>query len=207
LETIDRLQRMFPHELRVTIEHNLSLGELEEADAFIPLRNALLVSLAAAKYPARNIYLGALRGEGSRDKSARFFRQMSDALSFQLSREIVVQAPYRSLTKRRLVSLFLQREKDVRAIIALKSTRSCYSPKTSLFCGECRACFRRWVAMSLNGIQEEYRVQPVLWGLANEPSIPDGLRMLLTYPIREWPGILESNLDAWRAMQWAKQNR
>ena len=36
-------------------------------------------------------------------------------------------------------------------------------PYGAIGCGECNACFRRWVAMSLNGIEETYGTRPDQW--------------------------------------------
>jgi len=193
LETIASLKTTCPDLEVNVIKHRLHLGDIEREDAYIPLRNLLLVEAASLEPSVNNIYLGALAGESSRDKSGRFFRDTKKLLSFLHRRPVGVFAPFRHLTKTQLVALYLQRGYLSEL---LKKTVSCY--RQDGFCGECRSCFRRWVAMSNNGLIESYRHNPQQFLVGNWKSWFSGL---LKIALTEWPAVLRNNHDAWRAMR------
>jgi 7-cyano-7-deazaguanine synthase in queuosine biosynthesis len=165
-------------------------------DGHIPLRNLHLATVGAL-YGDR-VILGAVRGESSPDKSDKFLRAASKALTAaSKGRTIKVEAPLKHMTKRQLVAALITHvgEKRGREIVA--STRSCYSlyhPR----CGACMACFRRWVALSLNGIHEQHENPPWEWGV---PTWGERLDYLLDAPLGEWPGIAQTNLEAWWALR------
>jgi len=198
------LSQHLPNHLDVEIVDRLRLGDLEEQDGFIPLRNLLLAACGSLELTGGSrVYLGGLRGESSRDKSKRFFRDGSRLLSFLANRPIVISAPLRHMTKTHLVGEYCRHfpnEKDL-----LLSTRSCYSDQvlTSplVGCGRCMACFRRWVAMTNNGIQEDYLEPPYTWSVVQQRNWPTWWANLRKAPLAEWVGILNNNLDAWRAMK------
>jgi 7-cyano-7-deazaguanine synthase in queuosine biosynthesis len=201
LETIERLKALTPG-LDVELNGNLYLGNLEMPDAHIPLRNGLLITLAAATYRPNVIYVSALRGESSRDKSRKFFRNLSASLSFQLNQPVQI-ATFVRTTKAELVRMFLQRYPD--EVDQLKATFSCYTferphPRYK-GCGRCMACFRRWVAMSLNGIEETYEQSPWTWEQYSTLNWKEGLQALRKAHYAEWPHILVNNAQAIRALR------
>ena len=100
------------------------VGQLEQADGHIPQRNLLLATTAAAALQPDIIYLGAVRGETSRDKSGRFLGRTSRLLSF-CEQPVKVLAPARRWTKTQLVRRYLRRLPD--GITYLLATRSCYA--------------------------------------------------------------------------------
>lgn len=198
------LSRNLPSRLDVEIVDRLRLGDLEQPDGFIPLRNLLLASAGVlALKPGSAVYLGGLRGEASRDKSRRFFRESSRLLSFLEGRKITVAAPFRHVTKSQLVAEYIRQFPAEQHL--LRATRSCYSEQvlTSplVGCGRCMACFRRWVAMTNNGIQEHFLEPPYTWSVVQQRNWPTWWGNLRKAPLAEWGGILNNNLDAWRAMQ------
>lgn len=181
------------------------LGDQERIDAHIPYRNLLLASLAALDLPSSGgtIYLGALAGEASRDKSARFYRDLSRLLSYTEHSRVHVRAPFKHLTKTELVYEYLKQFPSMSDVTLLAYTTSCYSG-TAQRCGNCQACFRRWVAMSLNGIMEVYDQPPALYGreLIKRRTWRSYLPLI---DWREWPGILRNNWQAYRAIRLAEQ--
>lgn len=201
LRTLARLDRdleKVAERLRIGVLQGPNLSVYEGEDAHIPLRNLILSTLATLN--ADVIYLGAVAGEASRDKSRRFLSSLSRTLSLSEGRKIQVVAPFRHLTKTQLVKRYLKTySPDL-----LKETRSCYTPDVPAGfkgCGKCNACFRRWVAMSLNGIEEAYLEDPVYYGLlklSDKRGLLDGLMKADPY---EWVGILRNNLDAYRAIE------
>jgi len=211
VETIQRLTDNIPN-LHVVIQYTLDLGEQEYKDGHIPYRNLLLASMAAAEADSHHqpldIYLGALRGEVSRDKSRRFFREITRLLSYTEGKRVRVIAPFVKYTKTQLVEEYLRRH-GKQHTDELRMTRSCYGmneyDEQIVGCGECQACFRRWVAMYLNGIDETYASPPHLW----EPvrDMHRAWHYLKRSSIREWPSILRNNYDAWLALNNKKASK
>jgi 7-cyano-7-deazaguanine synthase in queuosine biosynthesis len=196
LETIRRLEQADPS-LSVTTLDGPQIGGLEAPDGHIPHRNLLLIGTAVAALGPSVVYLGVLRGETSRDKSNRFLRQTSKLLSF-CEGPVRVLSPSKRLTKTQLVAQFIRSFPG--QVERLRVTRSCYA-ETELPCGQCVACFRRWVAMSNNGIHEVYEVEPwqaVRWDAG-------ALGYLWRSPLAEWPGVLHNNLNAAVAIRRARR--
>jgi len=129
----------------------------------IPGRNLLFVTLAGCLLFKR-VWMGALDGEmhgqiSSRDKSPEFLHMASGLLSYTLKKflpEVRVEAPFRHMTKAEVVRWALAH--NVPREVLLK-TSTCYHPTLSR-CGECGTCFKRWIAFTLNGIQETYSRPP-----------------------------------------------
>ena len=196
LDTIAALQEIEP-KLQVAFLDGPGIGSLEQPDGHIPHRNLLLVTTAAANMDPAIIYLGALRGEASRDKSYRFLRRTTRLLSL-CEHPVKVLSPSKRYTKTQLVALFARQFPE--KLERLSVTRSCYAD-TGLPCGRCVACFKRWVAMTNNGIEEAYEVSP---GFGVERSVSGLLPYMLRMPVREWPAVLQNTLDAVRAMRGSK---
>lgn len=167
-----------------------NVGATEQQDGHIPQRNLLLAATVAAMLQPETIYIGALLGETSRDKSGRFLHDSSRLLSW-LERPVHVEAPSRRMTKTQLVRRLL--DFDPCLLDGLRNTVSCYGTKSGR-CGRCMSCFRRWVAMSNNGIKEQYDVEP--WR-----NVKVDARYLWRSPLVEWPGVLRNQVDAMRAMR------
>lgn len=163
-----------------------AIGSLEESDGHIRHRNAALVITAAA-HGYRVIYLGALRGEASPDKSGRFMRHLTQLLTTSEAEPHIVEAPFAALTKTGLLDLALRTGLDPARVLA---SRSCYGAGQSP-CGECQACFRRWVALVNNGMDPGYL-----------PDLPraDVVRHLRRAGVRRWRDLAANNADAARAV-------
>jgi 7-cyano-7-deazaguanine synthase in queuosine biosynthesis len=145
---------------QVTVDFSLDLEKWERTDAIIPLRN-LLFAAVASRY-GDLIWLGALSDEINWDKSKQFMAIASITMSHCYNpsywcdgRTIDIESPVKKFTKAQLIALALE--------LGIKpeewaKTVSCYSKAG--FCGECSSCFKRWVAHTLNGITEKYKVDP-----------------------------------------------
>lgn len=201
ISAIERLSERIP-ELKVTQVGRLYLGDLEAEDSHIPYRNLLFAIIAVLQMdtpsdPVKRVYVGALSGEISRDKSDKFFKDATSLLSY-MEKPIKVEAPFRRLTKSALVSLYLKSgysEQD------LYLTRSCYHAAPSEKpCGRCMACFRRWVAMANNGITESHQHDPLAWAKEQAIARPlDFMSYLGLADPREIPAILRNQWQAWKA--------
>ena len=78
----------------------------------------------------------------------------------------------------------------------LYETVSCYD--AGGFCGRCQSCFRRWIAMSANGLEEEYG-SPV-----REYDVPRPRVLVNNFfrmPVREWGNVLANNWQALRIVR------
>jgi 7-cyano-7-deazaguanine synthase in queuosine biosynthesis len=186
LKTIEKLSALIPG-LEPIILEGPELGPLEAPDGHIPHRNLLLAATVAAHNPdADKILLGALRGEASPDKSVRFLRAASKALSASEGRSVRLVAPGRYLTKTALVRLFAKRfpgELDL-----LGETRSCYA-RTNGPCEKCNACFRRRVALWHAGLGGARPVVPA-------DPLQRGVRAALVAGPHRWPALAVNNLQA-----------
>lgn len=187
LEAIRRLVRLIP-ELQVQAVQGTPQRGME-ADGHVQHRNLSLL-VTAAQY-SDVIMIGALRGETSPDKSRSFFHAAEVALSKSERRNVTVLAPLKGMTKTQALRKHLRRWP--RDQFALQQTFSCYAGNE---CGECQACFRRWVALYLNGVEwwTDWNANP--W--ERRTTSAD-----LKYLARtgEWYGVARNNLEAWKAIR------
>ena len=171
----------------------IKLGDFEKENAYIPYRN-LLLFCGAGLLDADKVLLGSLRGEYSKDKSNRFMKESSRLLSFVDERQIELINPIGKYTKTQLVRKFLNVFPD--ELEYLKMTHSCYKDKRR--CGQCMACFRRWVAFYNNGIEESYLNPPWKWEAIQYKNFSDWLRKFWKSPSLD---ILINNFDAYKALK------
>ena len=109
-----------------------------DAAVFLPGRNILLLSAAAVFCLARGIpavALGTLSGNPFDDASPEFFSRLQRALSSGLGRAFRIEAPFRSLSKERVVALAGE--------LPWRLTFSCLSPRGLRPCGRCNKCAER----------------------------------------------------------------
>ena len=123
----------------------------------IPGRNLLLATIAAS-IGADRIWMGALAGEMHqfmRDKTHEFFHLSSGLFTFIFKdsrEEVIVETPFKDMTKAQVVAWALTRGISVQT---LSDTVSCYH-ETHQRCGICSTCFKRWIAFTLSGVEEEH---------------------------------------------------
>ncbi|MFA5416939.1 MAG: 7-cyano-7-deazaguanine synthase [Bacteroidales bacterium] len=132
----------------------------------IPARNLLLGTIGAMYSP--EVWLCALSTEYNRvtknaDKSYEFFLMASGLLTFvcgmvqegeTLRKETLFRSPFKNLSKREVIYWALN---NGISEVQLSKTTSCFD-NTIQACGKCPACFNRWVAMKLNGIEEPHTI-------------------------------------------------
>jgi len=188
------------------VVEGLDLSHTVHDDGHVAHRNLLMAAYVAHRFPdAPAIYFGALRGESSRDKSQRFYQDTTNLLSFLEAKPVRVSAPFRNKTKTQLIAMYQDKFRTIGDRNMLLATRSCYAPSLPdgvVGCGVCMACFRRWVAMSNNGITEEYAVNPAEWEFV-DPTLNSGAMWayLANTPLTEWYGLLRNQLDALKAIR------
>jgi 7-cyano-7-deazaguanine synthase len=137
LAGLERVRRWLPGPVTFS---DLPLGHLERPDA----------------NHGEDIVVGAMDGDRSLDKSPEFFRMASELLTYLygeqhwcVGREVRVRAPFKDRTKTQLVRSFVEAGGSP---LALKASFSCYDPAGEQPCGQCKPCFRKWVALENNGI-------------------------------------------------------
>jgi len=136
-----------------TIIRSLEIGIFEENDANIPMRN-LYMTMYAVNMNYDKVWLIVQKDEMSiPDRNNEFFIKTSDLLSILNNRKIIVDTPFRELSKVEMVEWYV---KNNFSIDKLKETWACYSPIDNKPCGNCGACFRRFISLSLNKIEEDY---------------------------------------------------
>lgn len=140
---------------KLVIKNNIDLQDFERDDAIIPLRNLFLLSMAAL-YGER-LYIGAVYGDRTLDKSLEFLAKLEDMLNYLFqdqhwceSRKFEVLAPYKDCTKTELVSYYLDAGYDPKGLLV---SYSCYEGKGGVPCWQCKACVRKAVALINNGIK------------------------------------------------------
>jgi 7-cyano-7-deazaguanine synthase len=149
------------------------LKKWELPNKIIPLRNLFFAS-AAAQY-GNDIYLGATKGDSTRDKDEIFSHMTSALFSYfslgdpektKFSGSVNLITPFRDMTKRQIVALYIARNYDPQDLVW--NSLSCYYPLDNGYeCGKCRSCLRKYVALKLNSVQASFK-----------PSIQD-LELLL----------------------------
>jgi len=138
------------------------MGVWEEDDAHIFGRNAFLCLVAARLLPQGvdgEVLLTVQEDELLiPDRKPKFLKQMSILLTMLREFPTTVYSPWLQMDKTDMVEWYLKEGVPEE----LKRTHSCYSAHRveGKQCGDCAACFRRAVAFGLNGIAEEYTVDP-----------------------------------------------
>lgn len=193
VQTIENLEAIQPG-LEVEIITGAQWPDAEP-DGHVPHRNLGLLTQVAACTNADTLYLGSVRGESSPDKSRRFLIAASRALSASENEPVIVKAPLRKHTKAWHLQEHLSKWPEDYGVLI--HTRSCYAAQGR--CGECMACFRRWVAFTLAGMTpEDHDTAP--WERVSD-DWRTGLRYLLGTSPGEWRGMLDNHRDALRALR------
>lgn len=160
----------------------LRLGDQEAQDGsgFVPHRNTFLVLIAS--FYANRIWLAGLGSDVVVDKNPDYAMKMSRFLTEQLghrAKSVVVDSPFWNFTKEDTIRWLISWKGFVNAKKMILKSFSCYGD-TLKPCGRCQACFRRYVALKLHGIEEEYEVDPLqgCYGSIVEKYIPEMIKSL-----------------------------
>ena len=139
------VQRLIPSTI---IENTINLGSREVGEnAYVPFRN-LHLALLATKY-SDTIIIAGLKDDMVDDKNEDIFKDFSYLMSKMMGRSIQVISPFWNKTKEQVVKWYLD---NGGAPYDLLNTVSCYSSSSNIYCGKCPACFRKYVALKVNGI-------------------------------------------------------
>ena len=135
--------------------------EVEKEDAHIPMRNLYLVLAAMSESKSDHTTVWLISQQGERqipDRSLDFFTQTEKYINnYYKEDRMILDTLFSTKTKPEMVEWYLESGYPERY---LHLTTSCYSGVTDFPCGECSACFRRWVAFELNDVNGNFLKRP-----------------------------------------------
>lgn len=142
------------------------LSTLERENKILPARNLIFATIAACYGSV--VYLGATEGDRVRDKTEEFSSQASDLLTYLFtdywnnnSQKITVSLPFKTYTKAEIVNAYLNAGGNIAQLA--RESYSCYSGQAQE-CGQCKPCYRKYVALRLNGYTSpHYQRNPLLY--------------------------------------------
>ena len=135
--------------------HNTGFG------TYIPYRNLYIAMRASAH--SDTVIIAGLKDDLVSDKNKAVFVEFSKLLTTLSGKDIWVISPFWDKTKVDVVKWYLDNVgKDIDSLWNLTQTVSCYSVENTNYCGECRCCFRKWVAFILNGIEIKFKNEKLL---------------------------------------------
>lgn len=154
---LQAVKRLRATGIPIRVVEGMHLGTFEHPDANIPARN-LHLAMVAAWLGYDRICLISQSGEQMLpDRSYSFFVDASRLLSRLYDKDIVLDPVFGGelqLTKSEMLRWYLSSSANLTRE-RLAATVACYAGTA---CGNCPACFRRAVAMTLNGIDEKHAV-------------------------------------------------
>lgn len=138
------------------------LGETQiGSKAFVPYRNVFL-AMRAASLGFERIWIAGVKDDQVNDKSEVAFLDFSAFLSrYSIEGQVVrISSPFWHLTKAEVIHLMLEKQFVTRE--DLLSTVACYSEEDTNYCGKCNCCFRKWIALRANGIQQDFHNEAMI---------------------------------------------
>ena len=185
LETLAALERAV-HGFVPWILDGPPVARSPRADGHVLHRNLVLLTTAASLAGGDELLLGALLGEASPDKSRRFRRAVTAALTASEGRPCRVVTPAARMTKTGLLARALVAHPWVATVLPL--TRSCYRPAGPP-CDACPACFRRAVAEFHTGLRDARPSRP-------SATARQAWRAARTAGVGRWPALAVNNTTA-----------
>jgi len=138
----------------IFIDRTTDLSKFEPANGIIPGRNMAFALAAARHLPKEGgtIWFSVQKYEQSTvDKRPAAFQTISRALSANFGARIRVRSPFWAMTKTEMVRWYLDHAGE-NAAEDLRAAWSCYAPTNNEHCGNCGACIRKYIALSVAGI-------------------------------------------------------
>jgi 7-cyano-7-deazaguanine synthase in queuosine biosynthesis len=143
----------------------INLSKYEEPDAEIPMRNMYLVmevlslALQESKDSHHEVVLTVQKDETSiPDRTVQFFAKASEILSSLTGKSIAVTTPFWEMDKTEMVQWYMLQGYPAAHLV---HSYSCYKGDAQE-CGNCPACFRKWVALRNNGLLGRFAENPAL---------------------------------------------
>ena len=141
------------------VDDRLRLGEFEDPkdpNAIIPYRNTFFILIGALHLPPEGGVVAiqnVIKGESSTwDRRWVFDQQIQSLLDVADPKRVKLWVPHKDWTKGEIVAWLRDRVPDE---VILK-TVGCYSTEMGN-CGQCKSCFRRWIALEWAGIENAWQ--------------------------------------------------
>ena len=149
------------------------LGKFEADDKFIPLRN-LYFLMIASNY-GNELCIGAVAGDGSKDKNKEFLDRTDDMLNYlwhdkKINKDIVICKDFITKSKSEILDIYLSQNNNID--IVRNNTFSCYSPKDGKECFDCYPCFRKFALLFSKGASYSYEERKSIWNYVKNNVIP-----------------------------------
>jgi 7-cyano-7-deazaguanine synthase in queuosine biosynthesis len=170
---------------------------IEGENAYMPLRNVVLASVAAGWAQKRNqtdlpinVWMGGLKDDNVFDKTPAAFETMTKAMTHCSDRTVNACSMWWDYTKYEMVERTLKSRHRDNFLAFSKKSLSCYHGTN---CGNCPSCFRKFVALKGNKIDcaSWFKVNPQSSEIAkvyrekiNDPHY-DPLRREITLSVLE----------------------
>lgn len=143
---------------RIALEQ---LGMWEEGvSGYVPYRNLFLVMVAVAELATYDwvkedkevvVWMGGLKDDVVEDKTPAAFEAMSKVLTQIGRHQVTVASLWWEHTKAAMVRVMLEAQGE-RFLALARVSMSCYR---GMNCGDCPSCFRKYVALKMNGVDCE----------------------------------------------------
>lgn len=154
--------------IEVEISDELRLGTWEAEDAIIPLRNVHLAMLAANR--ADVVWCIGVKGDHTLDKSRGAFADMDRFITRFSQRSVRVDSPFWDMTKTEIIAWYLAQGLPADHLLL---TFSCSrTDNSTVHCGRCPSCLRRWMSLVNNGVEADFEKSPWTWDRVRELYIP-----------------------------------
>ncbi|GAA3432287.1 7-cyano-7-deazaguanine synthase [Kutzneria kofuensis] len=154
--------------IEIEISDELRLGAWEAEDAIIPLRNVHLAMHASNR--AEMVWCIGVKGDHTLDKSRDAFADMGRFIARFSEKPTRVDSPFWDMTKTDIIAWYLAQGLPVEHLLL---TFSCSrTDGSTVHCGRCSSCLRRWTSLVNNGVEAEFEHQPWTWDRVREFYIP-----------------------------------
>lgn len=149
------------------------LGQQEQDDGFVPLRN--LYFLMIASHFGDELCLGVTDGDGSKDKCPQFLIDTEATLQHlwkdkKVFKDVRVEKRFAYMSKGELVEAYLAKGGDVQEI--KDQAFSCYSPQDGHECFFCYPCFRKFAVLKAHGAEFSEAQEKAVWEYVKDAIIP-----------------------------------
>lgn len=130
--------------------------EVSLENSFIPARNLALATIGS--WFAPNVCIAGIKGDNVIDNNPKALSLMSDTISHLSEAKINVFSPFWDMTKGNIINWYIKSGNDP---ALLGKATGCYHPEEHQ-CGKCPCCLRKWVGLTVAGVNPGYDVDEKL---------------------------------------------
>lgn len=160
----------------ITLNDTVNLSKYEQKDATIMLRNMYLLMLATNEmfriepdlFTLRLMLITQKDEMNIPDRTISFLNKSSELLSDLTGKQVFCFTPFENIDKTKILSELIKKRGIEFANWLYIISYSCYESKSGIECGNCPACFRKWVAGINNNIfQDIFEIDPFYSDIKN----------------------------------------